>query len=89
MSIKLEWPDGQDRHFSLIRERELYCIFTNANEEEQTGWCWWIKEENECWYVKQSSRGPGKSIAKESFGDILDEIHLQLIAEQELVDDQG
>lgn len=84
MSIKLEWPDGQDRYYSLVTENYMKCLFKGGDPD---GWCDWFRDEEGVWRVVSSSRGEGKAIAKPGFGDILDDIHLQLLAERELIDD--
>ena len=87
MSFKLEnWRESeQDRHFELLAENYLFCRFTEVNKDETIGWCKWNRDVNGYWWVIDSSRGTGEAIARDTFGTLLDEIHLKLIAEKELL----
>lgn len=87
MSFKLEnWREsGQDRHFELLAENYLFCRFTEVGKDETIGWCKWNRNSNGRWNVLDSSRGNGEAIARENFGNLLDDIHLKLIAEKELL----
>lgn len=87
MSFKLKnWREsGQDRHFELLAENYLFCRFTEVDKDETVGWCKWNRDCNGVWSVLDSSRGPGETVARAFFGDILDDIHLKLIAEKELL----
>jgi len=81
--------DGQVRAYQLVREGFMICRFYNEEDYgnsaiECTGWCTWILREN-IWHVSNTSKGEGRSIARPGFGSVLNEIHLQLIAEEELV----
>ena len=89
MSIKLELPDGQDRYYSLVTENYLHCEFkgVHGSYNDPDGYCDWFRDEDGVWRVVSTSRGEGKAIAKPGFGDILDGIHLQLLAERELLDE--
>jgi len=86
LSIKLEWPDGQDRYYSLVTENYMRCEFGEGTVFP-SGWCEWFRDKDGVWKVVSSSRGEGKAIAKPGFGVILDDIHLQLLAERELLND--
>lgn len=83
--FKMDIGDGIDRYFKLVREDHMFCEFTNTGEEEVLGWCTWNRDDNGVWFVGDSSRGTGKAVAKYAFNDKLDEIHLQLLAEKELL----
>jgi len=78
--------DGQKRHYSLIKEDCMYCEFTDdGNDSEIVGWCYWIRSNWGGWEVSTSSRGDGNAVAKPSFCIILDEIHMQLLVEMEVL----
>lgn len=77
--------DGQDRYYELLAENHMHCIFTEAGKEETVGWCRWKRDDNGVWKVTVTGDGPGKAVARPFFGDILDNIHVQLIAEKELL----
>lgn len=84
-SVRLQIIDDQDRHFSLIRENLMRCVFTPTNKDKELGWCNWVKRTDKMWYVSNSSRGKGTARATYYFGDILDDVHTELIIERELL----
>lgn len=85
--VELRSEDGQIRTFVLVKENCMICQFANEEEpNEPTGWCWWTFDVDDLkWHVMTTSRGEGVSVANSRFTIFLNEVHLQLLAERELL----
>lgn len=89
VEVKYEGRDDQIRTYTLIKENHIYCSFSlKENPDVESGWCTWEYNIGDgFWYVIETSRGEGKGIAQHWFMDVLNEIHLRLIVEKELLDE--
>lgn len=87
MEVKYEGRDDQIRTYTLIKENHIYCSFSlKENPDVESGWCTWARDTDDgSWYVVKTSDGDGKGIARPWFMDVLDEIHVRLIVEKELL----
>ena len=86
----VELSDGQLRDFTLMYEGGLFCEFIidgyiGPHKANMNGWCYWKRNDAGLWYTVYTNNGEGKAVAKPPFGAMLDEVHLQLIAEKELL----